>query len=340
MLRATTQEREHVLNYMRREAPDETVTLAQKVHREQLNGEIHNIWDVHTDNSRWWVITNPLMNLYSQEQFPNMDLALTFHIGLCVRIPRGVRAHAEDFPAGPVISAWRKLDEAQCALTEAEEIADFQAVGMRCREALLAFVDVAQDLVQVPTGSARPKRGDVRAWAEIIANNVFPGEHHAPRRGLAKMLAAETWTFSNWLTHAREAHVYDADSAAGMTELTLGLLTTALIRHVRGVPDRCPVCGSQQLSPEEGYHTSNPNIRYERPVCEKCGWTGSAIEVTPPPPRRRSLPPKGECVIMTNPLIRFPSSPAGATVRIPEARRRSTGASASKKPARRRRHGK
>ena len=55
----------------------------------------HDIWDVHTDVDRWWVITEP-MNLYSQDQFPNMDLALSFHVGLCLRIPRSER-QAHDY---------------------------------------------------------------------------------------------------------------------------------------------------------------------------------------------------------------------------------------------------
>jgi hypothetical protein len=308
MLRATPEEREHVVDYVSRQTRGETVTLAQKVYREQLSGETHAIWDVHTNKSRWWVITNPLMNLYAQDQFPNMDLALTFHIGLCVRIPRSERTNADDFPAGPVIAAWRKLDEAKLALAEAEEISDFQAIGMKCRESLIALVDVAQDLVEPPRDVERPKRADVRAWSEIIANQIFSGAHHAERRRLAKVFLVEAWTFSNWLTHAREAHVLDADSAAGATELALGLLTTALIRHVRGVPDRCPVCGSQRLSPEQGFHTRDPKRLYERPVCEKCRWTGTPVEIQPPPALKRPRAPKGECVTMEIPLIRFPGS--------------------------------
>lgn len=315
MLRSTKEERQHVLDYMKRQAKDETVSLAQKVYREQLNGEIHDIWDVHTDKARWWVITNPLMNLYSQEQFPNMDLALTFHIGLCVRIPRSERANPEDFPAGPVIAAWRKLDQANQALSEAEEVADFQAVGVRCREALIALISVAQDFIEVPSDIDRPKRADVRAWSDIIANVILVGEHHQARRQFAKALSVDTWTFVNWLTHAQEAHVYDADTAAAATELTLGLFTTAFIRHIRGVPDRCPVCGSQRLSPELGYEANNPSKQYERPVCEKCGWTGEPVEVKPPPPRKRHPSAEGECVFMTTPLIRFPESPGESAIR-------------------------
>jgi hypothetical protein len=91
MLKATTQEREHILECMSDEALDEVVHLAQKVYSEQLHTVTHDIWDVHTDRGRWWVITNPT-KLYSQDQFPNMDLALTFHIGLCMRIPRSAEA--------------------------------------------------------------------------------------------------------------------------------------------------------------------------------------------------------------------------------------------------------
>ena len=103
MLKATKHEREHILGYMLGEAPDETVQLAQKVYSEQVHTVKHDIWDVHTDRGRWWVITNPT-KLYSQEQFPNMDLALTFHIGLCMRIPRSEEPSPATSPLG---RSWR-----------------------------------------------------------------------------------------------------------------------------------------------------------------------------------------------------------------------------------------
>ena len=83
---------------------DETVELAQKVYSEQVHAVRHDIWDVHTNRSRWWVITNPT-NLYSQEQFPNMDLALTFHVGLCLRSPRSERQSLTELPVEPLNQA-------------------------------------------------------------------------------------------------------------------------------------------------------------------------------------------------------------------------------------------
>ena len=87
MLPTTGKEIARVTEYMRSEAPDLTVQFVQKVYSENVLHVRHEIFDVHTNIDRWWVITEPMMNLYAQEQFPNMDLALTFHVGLCLRIP-------------------------------------------------------------------------------------------------------------------------------------------------------------------------------------------------------------------------------------------------------------
>lgn len=305
MLRATKKEREHVLGYLLGQSPDEIVELAQKVYSEQVLTMKHDIWDVHTSAARWWVITNPT-NLYSQDQFPNMDLALTFHVGLCIRIPKSEDESISDLPFEPLLACWRTIQEAGEALIHAEEVEDFQAIGMRCREALINFVHVAQEVIQLPDAQPKLKRSDFRGWNEIVANAILPGSSHQDRRGLLKSSADAAWKFANWLTHAKLAHLTDAEAAVGSTELTISLFTTALIRHVRGVPDRCLSCGSQRLSPERGIHTSDPDTMYERPVCQKCGWTGRPVIVksslpTPDPP-----PPKGECAIMTTPLRHYP----------------------------------
>lgn len=74
-------ERQFIVDYMAGVAPDETVEHLEKVYSERIMGQDHDIWNVHTSAERWWVITDPA-NLYSQAQFPHMDIALTFHIGL------------------------------------------------------------------------------------------------------------------------------------------------------------------------------------------------------------------------------------------------------------------
>jgi hypothetical protein len=304
MLKTTVQEREHVLGYMSDQASNETVELAQKVYSEQVHTVKHDIWDVHTNRGRWWIITNPT-NLYSQDQFPNMDLALTFHAGLCLRMPRSERQPLTELRVEPLTACRRTVEEASEALIRAEEVEDFQTIGVRCRESLITLCHVAQNLIQLPDAQARPKRSDVRAWSEIVANAILPGSSHRERRGLLKGSADSAWRFANWLTHARVAHFNDAEAAVNSTELTISLFTTALIRYVRGAPDHCPSCGSQRLFPERGIHSSDPETIYERPVCDKCGWTGTPVIVDPSPPQPDLPPPEGECVIMSIPLRNF-----------------------------------
>src|SRR5260221_14047421 len=123
MLPASDQERQDILNYLESQSTPE-VELLQKVYTERLYSTTHDIWDVHErGGQRWWVITNPT-NLYAQDQFPNMDLALTFHVGLCLRIPRSDRPLLRESQAEPFLACWRGLDEAGDAYRRGEETED------------------------------------------------------------------------------------------------------------------------------------------------------------------------------------------------------------------------
>jgi hypothetical protein len=115
------------------------------------------------------------------------------------------------------------------------------------------------------------------------------------------------WTFSNWLTHTKASTWYDAEAAASTVEHTLRLAGSLVVRHVRAVPEACPACGSNRLSPERGHHSNVPDIEWERPTCEKCGWVGAPVPIFGDPdayaPKEKDRPPpEGECVIPTLPL--------------------------------------
>jgi predicted RNA-binding Zn-ribbon protein involved in translation (DUF1610 family) len=79
--------------------------------------------------------------------------------------------------------------------------------------------------------------------------------------------------------HAKASHWHDAEAAVAVTENAIALSTTAVIRHIRGVPDHCPDCGSQRLSPDRGYRLDLPDVEWERPTCDKCGWTGTPVQI-------------------------------------------------------------
>lgn len=304
VLPATPEEIEHVTEYMTSEAADLTVTMVQKVYSENMLDVRHDVWDVHTDKDRRWVITEP-MNLYAQDQFPNMDLALTFHIGLCLRIPRSQKQKLSELPIEPFAEVYRYLDEASAAVTQAEEVGDYQAIGVRCREALLAFAYAGRAVLPWTSTDPAPKRADLKAWADHLCNVTLAGASHEHRRHLFKTLLDNAWTFANWLTHAKGTKWHDAEAAVAVTENAISLCTSAVIQQVRGVPDECPACGSHRLSSQRGFHTSMPDVEWERPTCDKCGWAGEPVlidDVPEPSDDNKRKPPEGECIIPTVPL--------------------------------------
>src|SRR5579859_482025 len=83
-MRATKRQTEAVRAYVEDQAHEQVVHL-EKAASELVGPVRHDIWDVHCADSRWWVITEPT-NLYSQDDFKSRDVALTFHIGLSIRI--------------------------------------------------------------------------------------------------------------------------------------------------------------------------------------------------------------------------------------------------------------
>jgi hypothetical protein len=276
MLKATEEEIEEVREYFEWQAPDLKVTFMQKVYSEAVLNTRHDVWDVHTNKDRWWVITGGT-NLYSQEQFPSMDLALTFHIGLMLRIPRTEEQRTDDLRILPFGAVFEKMEEAGAAVTQAHSLTDYQAVGVRCRETLLELIGVAQDAV-IWTDEP-PQRANFRAWVEIICNNLLPSDTNKERRGVLKGALESAWTFSNWLTHSKSATWIDADIAHSLIQHAIGMTTGLILRVLRSVPEKCPNCGSPHLGPEQGENSAAPGVLWERPRCADCGWTGRPVPI-------------------------------------------------------------
>jgi len=258
--------KEDVLGYMSGQAPDENVKHLEKIKSEKVLGTRYDVWDVFTDKGRWWVISNP-MNLYSHEHSPSLDYTLSFHIGLTARIAANSRTRVSNREL--FVSAWRKWRQAAEAYDQADEPEEYQAVGMRCREALLAFIKEAASPELVPTGATSPKAGDFEAWAELLIKRWVQGASAKQLRSYLKNYARSVWQLVNWLTHATNASHYEAGIAIDATENILGSLFTAFARHTKGLPGRCSICGSYQISS----HFIAEKMAY-KPYCPACGWEG------------------------------------------------------------------
>lgn len=59
MRQGTDDERDAVLSYVESQSTDDRVVHVEKVATEVIGSVVHDIWDVHCSNSRWWVVSNP-----------------------------------------------------------------------------------------------------------------------------------------------------------------------------------------------------------------------------------------------------------------------------------------
>jgi hypothetical protein len=263
---------EEIAAYVEGQSPGEKVKHTEKVMTQAVLGRKYECWDVRTNKSRLWVITSPT-NLYEQKLFPSLDYTLSFHIGLMARVMARHEPKASALEQITMPAAWRKWEQAGKALDEAEEPEDFQAVGMRCRECLIAMVRALALPEMVRSGTEAPKKADVIGWCALIADTVAHGASADRVRGYLKAVSKAGWELVNWLTHAHSATHADGMFAHELTQHILAMFGTAMLRYRQGIPDRCEDCGSYQFE----LWADEPGVPL-RPRCRKCGWMKEDVE--------------------------------------------------------------
>lgn len=245
------------------------MTLVQKVGAERVLGVPHDMYDVHCEHSRWWVITNP-MNLYSQEDLPSIDMTLTFHVGLRIRMAQKDRTEPDEETKEHVSGAWRRLEQGVDAMNSASEAEDFQAVGIKCREALISLVQESAGQDWVGEVDNKPKGSDVKGWGEVFAQKLTDGR----MRAYIESLFETTWDLAVWLQHCKNATPWDAEYVLDATSHLIGACGLLVHRYEQGVPERCPRCGSYRVSNAfERVEEPEPGFT-ETPVCGACDWHG------------------------------------------------------------------
>ena len=269
-------ERSTIKEYVEWQSPNEHVSYVEKVLTETVLGRRMDAYDVHTDGERYWVITQPT-NLYSQRLFPSLDYTLSFHVGVTTRMLSDRKSDATDEQQDRFAAAWRRWSQAADAIDSADEAEEFQAIGMRCRESLLAMIRDVSDPSMVPKESEQPKAAAFIQWAELVADAVAKGGSAAEVRSHLKVTARSAWQLVSWLTHASNAVRHDAEMALHVTQSTLIAFALAVLRHEGGAPDRCPVCASYRISV---VHV--PELGVEPPyasACELCHWNSLGIDL-------------------------------------------------------------
>jgi hypothetical protein len=268
MFRHSEEEARDIRDYVEWQARgEEKVLHAEKVAHERIMGRDHDVWDVHTDKERWWVITAPT-NLYSQTLMPSLDYTLSFHVGLMARVASKRALDGSDAQQELVLAASRKLVQAGEALDAADEAEEFQAVGMRCRECLIALTRELGSSLGI-VGDPTPKGGDFPAWNELIGNAVASGSSEEYVRGYLKISAERAWRLASWLTHAANATRADAELSWDATAHVVANYTRAALRLKSEAPERCGRCQSYRIAVDWRPEIGDGGVYVAR--CEACG---------------------------------------------------------------------
>jgi hypothetical protein len=269
LFRRDRDEELRIREYVEWQARDETVTHCEKVATEAILGRKMDAWDVYTDKARWWVITEPT-NLYRQDLFPSLDYTISFHAGVMARMMSQREAGVPAAERRLLAAAWRRWEQAAEALDHSDEAEEFQAVGMRCRECLIALAKAFASTAVMPPATEAPRAADFLGWSELIANSLASGGSAEHVRKYLKGGAKGAWQLANWLTHAQGARRPDAELAVEAIHHVLATFGAGLIRQRYAIPDRCPACGSYRIGLR--YPPEAASEEEALPGCRECGW--------------------------------------------------------------------
>ncbi|MGO9872276.1 MAG: hypothetical protein ACLPVY_00635 [Acidimicrobiia bacterium] len=238
-------------------------------------------------------------------------MALSFHIGLTTRVFARLAKPQADAETVRFPESWRRIEQADDALDEAEEAEDFQAIGMRCRECVLTLRELVTD--DLGDGEAElPVTGDLKGWAALIVRKMETRER--PRTYL-KSVANIAWDYVAWLTHARDAEHHDAREAIGATMRVLVNFGALVRRSEQEESDRCPQCDSNQLHYDADWadedHTTLNDITTSRhaSLAGGNGWSRHRL------PTGRCLSECGSTWLRPRPFPRASASTATRSTR-------------------------
>lgn len=258
-----------IANYVHGQARDENVLHVERVKTEYVMGDPYEVWDVTTDEGRWWVITNPT-NLYSQKHFPSLDYTISFHVGLMMRLRSRSNADGDGEPH-PFIEVMRRYEQAGERHERAVEAEDYQAVGMQLRECLISLTSTTRRLVEVQPIIEKPQDANFIEWSRILADHLCPGEKNKELRGYLKAVSEKVWPLVNWLTHHRNATKTSASIALNACGTLIGNYAQLLNKEKNDKFENCPECSSRNLRTHYDINIEPDGAYYA--TCGTCGWS-------------------------------------------------------------------
>jgi hypothetical protein len=259
---------QEIRDYIESQLQGEKVVHLERTKTEHVFSRRYDVWDIHTESGRWWVISSPT-NLYPQDLFPSLDYTLSLHIGVTARVLAAEHTDATPAEEARLVGAFRRWEQAYDALARADEAEEIQAVGNHCRMALLELIGEVSSPTMVPVGQPAPQRDNFLAWLDLIADTIAEGPSAQRVRAYLKSMGRDTWQLANWLTHSKNAARHDGRLVTDATLNVIQAFSSAVVRYELGPPDRCGTCGSYRL--REISRSDFDGTPGYAVLCEKCG---------------------------------------------------------------------
>ena len=258
------------------------VLSAKPEHHFDDLGDTVTVWNVKTDNAGdWWVVegNHTPMNLYPQSAYYfSADEVYSFHMGLMDRMrascdqyrPEGyVEAMTLDAEIAPVL--FRKLKSIASQIDDAQEVEDFQAIGVQCREILIELGNTIYSS-EMAEGDEQPQASNFKKKAELFVRFNLPGGDNSDYRSIIKKLTEATWDYACKLTHSQSTTFYEASSC-----VSLIMSLVSVYENIRQKKNdliatyQCSNCKSKKLSIVDAETNDEQVIIRMHLRCEECG---------------------------------------------------------------------
>lgn len=240
------------------------------------------VWNVKTNtDGDWWVVEGDgvPMNLYPQSAYYfGTDEVYSFHMGLMQRVNVAQNEyHPEDFVNSVTLGTeiapqlFRKLKSVAALIDTAEEIEDFQAIGVQCRETL---IELGNHIYQpmMAADAEQPQVSNFKRKAELFIQFYLKGSENADYRSIIKKLTEATWDYANKITHSRSATYYEASTCVTLCISLVGTYENILQKVFDPLAQyHCSVCKSKKVSIDGDVSDNEGMVEKLYLHCEECG---------------------------------------------------------------------
>lgn len=274
---------EDVKKYVEWQSQDKCKVLSAKPEHNfnDLGTEI-SVWNVKTDtDGDWWVVEGDTvpMNLYPQSAYYfSADEVYSFHMGLMQRMSASNEKYdPEDFVRGVTLGTeiapelFRKLKSVALLIDTAQEIEDFQSIGVQCREIL---IELGNHIYQPEMAGAdeQPQASNMKKKAELFIQFYLKGAENSDYRSIIKKLTEATWDYACKITHSSNTTYYEASTCVMLCTSLVGVYENIFQKVSDPISQyQCKTCKSKKLQIIDDESDQNGIVQKLFLKCEECG---------------------------------------------------------------------